>query len=58
MPFHSEPVEGHLAIRAGNGLRLYRQLGAIQQKVPIRYENGEYKISLDRDLDTRWLVLK
>ena len=60
MPFHSEPLVGHLLIHARKGLKLYKQLGpkAIQHENPHTYENGQYHISLDRNLGTYWLILK
>ena len=60
MPFHSEPVVGRLTIRARKGLKLYKQLAplAFQHEIPTTYENGQYQISLDRNLGTYWLILK
>jgi hypothetical protein len=60
LPFYSEPVTGHLAIRAKSGLKLYRRIRTNDEEheVPTSYENGRYLISLDKDLMTYWLVLK
>lgn len=58
-PFHVEPVEGELTIRAPKGLRLYKQ-GVLQQmkEVPSSYMDGHYAIRLDDTLRTNWLFLK
>jgi len=60
MPFHSEPVVGRLTINASKGLRLYRRSATSneEREIPTSYENGRYQISLDRSLDTYWLLLK
>lgn len=60
MPYHSEPVVGRLTIHARKGLKLYKQLGpvTVQHEIPTMYENGQYQISLDRNLGTYWLMLK
>jgi len=60
MPYHLEPVVGRLTIHARKGLKLYNQLGpvAAQHQLPTIYENGQYQISLDRNLGTYWLMLK
>ena len=59
-PFHSEPVEGRLTIRAGKGLKLYKQVGraSVQHEIPTSYENGQYQINLSPNLGTYWLLLK
>lgn len=59
MPFHSEPVEGQLIIRAPKGLKLFRK-GVLQEKkeVPVAYKDGRYRIDLDKSLKTYWLFLK
>jgi hypothetical protein len=59
-PFHSEPVTGHLTIRASAGLKLYRRRGAAteNQAIAIPYENGLYQIDMGRDGIDYWLVLK
>ena len=60
MPFHSEPVTGHLTIRAGQGLKLYRRRGAASENeaIAVPYENGRYQIDMGRDGIDYWLVLK
>jgi len=60
LPFRSEPVIGALTIRAKNGLRLFRRLGAgsDEREIPVSYEGGEYHIELDRGIATYWLTLK
>jgi hypothetical protein len=47
--FRSEPVKGHLSVRASSGLKLYKQFaGSSRQKeLPISYEAGRYQINLD-----------
>jgi hypothetical protein len=57
---YSEPVVGHLAIRAGPGLRLYKLLpgSTRQQQLPLTYEAGRYDISLDQTTGTYWLELR
>ena len=58
-PFHVEPVEGLLTIRAPKGLKLYRR-GTLQElkEVPTTYRNGQYAIRLDGALRTNWLFLR
>jgi hypothetical protein len=60
MPFHSEPVLGHLTIRASEGLKLYKSSGILNDKlqIPTAYNNGQYQISLEPSLATYWLILK
>jgi hypothetical protein len=60
MPFRSEPVVGRVTIRARPGLKLYKQIGStsVKNEIPASYENGQYQINLDRNLDTYWLSLK
>jgi hypothetical protein len=55
-----EPVVGHLTIRAKQGLKFYRRDGDIQMetKIAVAYENGHYRIELDRDLVTYWPLMK
>lgn len=74
LPFYSEPVEGHLTIRAPKGLKLHarnksagessaykytknRSLSA-SEEIRATYKDGRYRIDLDRNLGTYWLVLK
>src|SRR5262249_47416843 len=59
-PFYSEPVIGRLTIRARKGLKLYPQRGTEMDGIAIDtpYQDGRYQITLDRNLDTYWLLLK
>ncbi len=58
-PFHVEPVEGVLSIRAPKGLKLYKR-GVLQEmkEVPAPYKDGQYTIRLDDTLRTNWLHLR
>jgi hypothetical protein len=58
--FHSEPVTGWLTIRAVRGLHLYKRtgFGKEEREIPVEYENGLYKITLDQANHTHWLQLK
>ena len=59
LPFHSEPVEGQLSIRAAKGLKLYKRGATGDAKpIPVPYHDGRYRIRLDRGLATYWLVLE
>lgn len=60
LPFHSEPVEGRLTIRAPKGLKLYaeKRSAEVGREIPAPYKDGRYLIDLDRGLGTNWLVLK
>lgn len=74
LPFHSEPVIGQLVIRAPKGLRLYvpdRTEAAVSpykytksraagqgREIPAPYQDGRYRIELERGLGTYWLVLR
>jgi hypothetical protein len=58
-PFHIEPVEGKLSIKAPKGLKLYKQVELQKmQEVPSIYDNGRYVITLDNSLKTNWLFLR
>ena len=57
-PFHIEPVEGQLTIRAPKGLRLYKRTAMEQKEVAAIYKDGRYQITLDDSLRTNWLFLK
>ncbi|MCP5380915.1 MAG: glycosyl hydrolase family 5 [Kordiimonadaceae bacterium] len=59
MPFLSEPASGTIMITASAGLKLYliNKYGK-QFDMPVSYENGSYKISIDEKLDSYWLALK
>jgi hypothetical protein len=57
--FNSEPVSGHLIIRAQSGLKVYKHDGVSNdQEVPASYSDGRYRIELGARLGTYWLVLK
>jgi hypothetical protein len=60
MPFHSEPVTGHLTIRAVPGLSLYRQrvVGRENEAIAIPYDSGRYEIDLGNEAIDHWLVLR
>jgi hypothetical protein len=59
-PFRSEPVVGRMSIRAVPGLKVYRQHGLARdiREVPATYEGGAYRIQLDRNLASYWLMLR
>jgi hypothetical protein len=54
LPYYSEPVQGELAIRARKGLTLYHGNKAL----PAPYVDGAYRLRLERELGTRWLILR
>jgi cytochrome P450 len=54
LPYYSEPVQGELAIRARQGLTLYHGDKALRAP----YVEGAYRLRLDRELGTRWLILR
>jgi hypothetical protein len=59
--FHSEPVIGHLTIRAKMGLKLYKHSVInvqIESQLPAVYEQGRYHIDLESGFGTYWLVMK
>jgi hypothetical protein len=59
LPFHSEPVEGHLSIQAPSELRLFN-VGPRGDETPVPhvYRNGRHEIRLDGKAATHWLMLK
>ena len=58
-PFHVEPVEGKLSIKAPKGLKLYKQVESQEmQEVRSIYDSGRYVITLDNSLKTNWLFLR
>jgi hypothetical protein len=60
-PFHVEPIEGQIAIRAPQGLRLYKRAGGASSSdvaLPVAWRDGTYQITLERGLAANWLVLK
>lgn len=58
-PFHVEPLEGEIVIRAPQGRKLYRR-GVLQEvkEVPVSYRDGRYTLQLDKSLQAQWLILK
>jgi hypothetical protein len=60
LPFHSEPVEGQLIIRAPRGMKLYPMTTPPGKGsgIDVPYRNGRYFLALGRDLRTYWLILK
>jgi len=59
VPFRVEPLEGSLAIKAPQGLKLFAGTGRGQpQEHPVRYENGRYLIQFDGRQMANWLFLK
>jgi hypothetical protein len=60
LPYYSEPVEGSILIAAPAGLSLAvldGRNGKLRQ-LPVSYEHGRYRISLDRSLQSCWLLLQ
>jgi hypothetical protein len=59
LPFLSQPVEGHISIRARPGLRLYSvDPSGEKHPVKVNYLNGRYAIELSAALVTFWAVLE
>ncbi len=58
--FRSEPVVGHLTIRAKEGLKLYKRDGETKKEseIPASYADGRYSIELNPNLGTYWLFMK
>jgi len=58
--FRSEPVVGHLTIRARPGLKLYSRDAAsrTERELPAAYADGRYQISLPPDLGSYWLFMR
>ena len=58
--FRSEPVVGHLTIRAKQGLKLYKRDSATQKEteIPVAYADGRYQIELKTNFYTYWLFMK
>jgi hypothetical protein len=56
----SEPVVGNVAIKAGAGLRLFKTVPGTtrQQELRSTYEEGRYRINLDKGIGTYWLELR
>ena len=58
LPFRSEPVAGRLVIRAQKGLRLFKNTSTREEPISVTFASGEYRILLDKDIGTYWLVLQ
>lgn len=58
--YRSEPVVGHLTIRAREGLKCFKREGDVlrETKIPASYADGRYRIELESNLGTYWLVMK
>lgn len=58
-PFHVEPLEGEITIRAPLGKKLYKP-NVLQEvkEVPVSYRNGRYMLQLDKSLQAQWLLLR
>jgi len=59
--FRAEPVLGELSIRAPSGLELYAVGGLGRNKpreLAVSYEEGRYRVTLDEDVRSYWLLLK
>ncbi|KAF1310266.1 glycosyl hydrolase family 5 [Pseudomonas sp. SG-MS2] len=58
-PFHVEPLEGTLSVKAPAGLKLYgRTADGQEQVLASSYEEGRYLIRFDGRSMTNWLFLK
>ncbi|MBO9551383.1 glycosyl hydrolase family 5 [Pseudomonas sp.] len=58
-PFHVEPLEGSLSIKAPAGLKLYsRSTDGKENLLPASYKDGRYLISFDGQHMANWLFLK
>ncbi|MEN4826639.1 glycosyl hydrolase family 5 [Pseudomonas sp. P39-UII1] len=58
-PFHVEPLEGGLSIKAPAGLKLYSRTADGQEKtLAANYQDGRYLITFDGQNMTNWLFLK
>ncbi|MFJ4349124.1 glycosyl hydrolase family 5 [Pseudomonas sp. NPDC089401] len=58
-PFHVEPLQGTLSIKAPAGLKLYsRTAEGKEQQQPAPYQDGRYLITLDGQHMANWLFLK
>ncbi len=60
LPFRSEPVTGRLEIAAPPGLKVFQRMNAVEheRELPADYVNGRYRISLDENVGTYWLMLR
>ncbi|WP_313299817.1 glycosyl hydrolase family 5 [Pseudomonas sp.] len=58
-PFHVEPLQGTLSIKAPAGLKLYaRSADGKEIALPVRFDNGQYLITFDGKRMDNWLFLK
>jgi hypothetical protein len=60
LPFYSEPIEGTVLIAAPPGLSLSARDGrdGKKQHLAVTYDHGRYAVSLDRSLQSCWLLLE
>ncbi|MNG72667.1 hypothetical protein D3C79_310960 [compost metagenome] len=59
IPFHVEPLEGTLTIKAPAGLKLFSRNAQAQEKqLPVTYQDGRYSITFDGQQMSNWLFLK
>ncbi|MNV61906.1 hypothetical protein D3C71_1544330 [compost metagenome] len=59
IPFHVEPLEGMLTIKAPAGLKLFSRNAQAQEKqLPVTYQDGRYSITFDGQQMSNWLFLK
>lgn len=60
LPFHSEPVEGQLIVRAPRGMKLHTMTTSAGEEsgIEVPYRHGRYFLALGRSLRTYWLMLK
>jgi hypothetical protein len=59
LPFRAEPVLGRIDIRAPRGLKLYAaKAGPPNRRLHAPYLGGRYRLKLEQDPGTYWLVLK
>jgi hypothetical protein len=59
LPFYTEPVEGRILIAAppGLGLSAWDGRDGRMRHVAVSYSHGRYDVSLDRSLQSCWLLL-
>lgn len=58
-PFHVEPLQGSLSIKAPAGLKLYsRSSDGEEKNQPVDYKDGHYLITFDGQHMANWLFLK
>jgi hypothetical protein len=73
-PFRSQAIAGEISIRASQGLKLYAHTSPawrrglnnpnpaserlVRLQIPVSYDNGRYRISLDQNMSFHWLFLR